>query len=859
MITINVESPFYGSLPYIGKRISLLIDTEKLSKKQLDLYLNLSERGSASKFNEFVFSYPPLTIHNEIDDEANDRSLGFLSKVISFGHLNDLQDHFYLLVAEIEAACLFTKLKENSSDKVCYAEVVRIFKKKRRTKEDEMYLKNMIRDTLTQLLIGASKNKDDVFSSPISLPDDDNILEYALKEAFNPEMQEFYNYLIAPTIEEEARLIQNGLISNLKDSPDVPYAKKSKKPFSELIEEELIKEYGEEAVNAIKEIDKDEKTKKDSENDDEDEDGFDFNFDSLLDDDEQAHPCFQDEDDSVSLYDNGYYQDYVKKHGRSTEMSKYVNFLNKLDASKEAKDEIAKEIYHFSHERKNTSDYSSCVNWLENVMALPWNASESADFSIESARDIIEKSHYGMKDVKERIIEMLAVRKKNGTNNGAIICLIGPPGCGKTSIAKSIAEALGKKFTRFSVGSLHDESDIVGHRRTYVASAPGKIMNAMRSAGAKDPVILIDEIDKAATRQGNPLSALLEVLDPEQNKNFQDVYFDFPYDLSKVVFILTANDMSEIPLPLLDRFDVIEVNGYSENEKVHIAKDFLLPKIMKESGLKQDEFAIEDEAIKCIINNYTMEEGVRNLERSLSKIVRKFILNEFTSTERENLVVTKDDIHKYLGVPILDNSTEIKADKPGSSLGLSKSSVGGDVLRIEVVQTKGNGALRQTGHLGDVLRESSEVAFTLLKSMYSKEEGADDFFKNNNFHLHMPEGAIKKDGPSAGSAMFSAFYSLYKNTVIKPHLAMTGEINLLGEVTPIGGLRDKLLGAKRNGVTEVIVPRGNKKDIDDLEDEVKNGLTIHTVSNINEVIKIAFPNTEKISDNDSGRTREAVC
>lgn len=558
---------------------------------------------------------------------------------------------------------------------------------------------------------------------------------------------------------------------------------------------------------------------------------------------------FSDEESEKSRKKGGYYEEYVRQHGKSTEIDKYINFLDSLDASTTVKDEIAKEIYHLSHEKRGTADYTTCINWLENVMALPWNVPDSPDFSIDIAKDIIEKSHYGMKDVKERIIEFLAVRKKNNSNDGAIICLVGPPGCGKTSIGKSIANALNKRFTRFSLGSLHDEADIVGHRRTYVASCPGKIMSSIRSAKAKDPVILLDEIDKVAAKQGNPLSALLEVLDPEQNKNFQDVYFDFPFDLSKVLFILTANDLSSLPLPILDRLEIIEVSGYTENEKLHIAKDFLLPKLKEKMGLKNDELYLDDDAILEVIDSYTAEDGVRNLERQLAKIIRKFVLKELTDNtsqegKTDNNLITKEDIKAYLGTPLIDRNNEIKADKPGSSLGLSKSTIGGDVLRIEVVSTKGTGVLMQTGHLGDVLKESAEVAFTLLKSMYSKEVGADDFFKSNNFHLHLPEGAIQKDGPSAGSALFSAFYSLYKNIVIKPHLAMTGEINLLGEVTAIGGLKDKLLGAKRNHVTDVIVPLSNKKDIDEIDDEIKDGLQIHFVSNINEVIDIAFNNKE---------------
>lgn len=856
---LNIRATYDELIPVVGKLFAVVISKSKILDPAVKDHLDYLSSKKNIGIDEVVISYPSGTFYRSLTNVTEHQELAFIARVILCSTLNDSDEDKYFLKLEITNPCLIKYNPSNKNDNFVldgFCEVVHIFTKDNISKDEALSYRNAIADTLKKIdptLENSDNSK--LNKSNTSLPN--NIFEVAIKKVFNPASKLFYEYITAPSYQKEAEILQEALLSHMQNSEEKSEGNTMLVPFSQIVERILKDKHQEEDLKH--------ENSDVSETDEPDEnDDASFNFDSLFDKENEGESCSscfgEEEDDSENLDGDGYYQDYVRKHGKSTELSKYINFLNNLDTNKETKDEIAKEILHLSHERKNTSDYTSCINWLENVMALPWNVKESADFSIDIAKDIIEKSHYGMKDVKERIVEMLAVRKKNGTNNGAIICLVGPPGCGKTSIGKSIAEALGKKFTRFSVGSIHDETDIVGHRRTYVASAPGKIMNAIRSAGAKDPVMLIDEVDKAATRQGNPLSALLEVLDPEQNKNFQDVYFDFPYDLSKVVFILTANDMSEIPLPLLDRLEVIEVRGYSENEKVHIANEFLLPKLLKNAGLQPDELTIDDAALRDIIANYTMEEGVRNLERSLSKIVRKFILKQLTESQKPSSCITQKDVSNYLGVPLLDRSTEIKADKPGSSLGLSKSSVGGDVLRIEVVSTKGNGLLRQTGHLGEVLKESAEVAFTLLKSMYSKEPDADEFFKNNNFHLHLPEGAIQKDGPSAGSALFSAFYSLYKNTVIKPHLAMTGEINLLGEVTPIGGLREKLLGAKRNRVTEVIVPLGNKKDIDDLEMEVKDGLTIHTVSNINEVIAIAFPATKKKARPTTTSVKdEAVC
>ena len=540
-----------------------------------------------------------------------------------------------------------------------------------------------------------------------------------------------------------------------------------------------------------------------------------------------------------------FYSKFNKKYSANNELSKYIDFVDSLDASDEIKEAICIEINHVTKEGRSNSDSNVALNWLDTVYSLPWNEPYSKDFSLVIAKDIIEKSHYGMDDVKKRIIEFLAVRKKNNRNEGAIICLVGPPGVGKSSIAKSIAEALGKKFTRFSIGSLHDETDIVGHRRTYVGSRPGKLIQCLRTVHSRDPVILLDEIDKAPSNAS--LSALLEVLDSEQNKEFQDVYLDFPVDLSHVVFIITANDISKIPYPLLDRMELIEVSGYTENEKVHIATNYLIPRTLKKNGLKPDEISIDKDAIESIISDYTSEAGVRNLERNISKVIRKrlneVMLDNNGQDENKEIksVIKKDALFDYLGVPFSEYNVQVKADKPGTSLGLSVSSVGcGNVMRVEIKTIPGKGELILTGKLGEVIKESATIAFTWLKGYVDKDEQANDFFTQNNFHLHIPEGATAKDGPSAGIAFATAFYSMYIKKSIVPNLAMTGEINLLGEVTAIGGLKEKILGAKRNKVEHIIIPKSNVPDLKLIDAEVTEGVTIHTISTIEEGIKIAF-------------------
>lgn len=554
-------------------------------------------------------------------------------------------------------------------------------------------------------------------------------------------------------------------------------------------------------------------------------------------------------DDTItSKRDKGesYYANFIEKYSDGDDITRYIDFVDHLDASEEIKEAICTEIKHVSKEPKGSQERATTLNWLDTVCSLPWDEPYSKEFSLSEAKDIIEKSHYGMEDVKKRILEFLAVRKKTNQTKGAIICLVGPPGVGKSSIAKSVAEALGKKFSRFSVGSLHDESDIVGYRRTYIASRPGKLVQCLKSVHSMDPVILIDEIDKAPTPQTH--GALLEVLDPEQNKEFQDVYLDFPLDLSNVVFVVTANDLSTIPAPLYDRMEIIEVSGYTENEKLHIANDYLIPKQFEKNGIKTGEIVFGDNVVESIITGYTMEAGVRSLERSISKVIRKKVNDIMFDEINTSNVITKDILFDYLGVPYTDYEDIIKADKPGTSLGLSVSNVGfGSVMRVEIKKIPGKGDLILTGKLGDVIKESATLAFTWLKGYTMDDDKANDFFTKNDFHLHIPEGATAKDGSSAGIAFATAFYSLFTNQTTQPNLAMTGEINLSGEVTAIGGLKEKILGAKRNKVTDILIPKGNIPDLKRIAKEITDGVNIHTISTIEEGIKLAFqtPITEK--------------
>ncbi len=491
-------------------------------------------------------------------------------------------------------------------------------------------------------------------------------------------------------------------------------------------------------------------------------------------------------------------------------------------------------------------EYMLTKVYIETILDLPFDEEEKTpSYSIINVKEQLEKDHYGMKDVKDRIVEFLASRLKANNSKGAVICLSGPPGVGKTSVASSIAKSLSKKFYRFSVGGMRDEAEIKGHRRTYIGAMPGKLIQAVKSVQTTDPVILIDEIDKMGeSYNGDPASALLEVLDPEQNVNFRDFYLDIPYDLSKVLFIVTANDLSRIPSPLFDRMEIIEMSGYTPNEKLHIGKEYLIPDLLKKNGLSKKELKIEDKALSHIAEEYAREAGVRQFKNELDKIMRKVSLKILEGGEDLKLPIkiSAKDLNSYLGLPTFPSDRIIKADTVGMAMGLAWTAFGGDVIPVEAVSIPEKGDLKVTGQLGDVMKESVSIAWSSVKhEAYLR--GLDmSFFEKNSVHLHCPEGAVPKDGPSAGITLFTALWSMYRGLKVKEDLAMTGELTLTGKVEEIGGLKEKILGARRNGIKEIIIPNGNMRDLEKLDKEVKGDVVFHPVKTILEVIKIAFPN-----------------
>lgn len=491
-------------------------------------------------------------------------------------------------------------------------------------------------------------------------------------------------------------------------------------------------------------------------------------------------------------------------------------------------------------------EYMLTKVYIETILDLPFDEEEKTpSYSIINVKEQLEKDHYGMKDVKDRIVEFLASRLKANNSKGAVICLSGPPGVGKTSVASSIAKSLSKKFYRFSVGGMRDEAEIKGHRRTYIGAMPGKLIQAVKSVQTTDPVILIDEIDKMGeSYNGDPASALLEVLDPEQNVNFRDFYLDIPYDLSKVLFIVTANDLSRIPSPLFDRMEIIEMSGYTPNEKLHIGKEYLIPDLLKKNGLSKKELKIEDKALSHIAEEYAREAGVRQFKNELDKIMRKVSLKILEGGEDLKLPIkiSAKDLNYYLGLPTFPSDRIIKADTVGMAMGLAWTAFGGDVIPVEAVSIPEKGDLKVTGQLGDVMKESVSIAWSSVKhEAYLR--GLDmSFFEKNSVHLHCPEGAVPKDGPSAGITLFTALWSMYRGLKVKEDLAMTGELTLTGKVEEIGGLKEKILGARRNGIKEIIIPNGNMRDLEKLDKEVKGDVIFHPVKTILEVIKIAFPN-----------------
>jgi ATP-dependent Lon protease len=514
---------------------------------------------------------------------------------------------------------------------------------------------------------------------------------------------------------------------------------------------------------------------------------------------------------------------------------------------KEVQEKVVDEMNKLSAIEMASPEFNVSRNYLDNIIKLPWAPSTKRNYSISSARKILNRDHYGMKDVKERILEFLAVRELANSDKGAIVCLVGAPGVGKTSIGKSIALALKKEYFRFSVGGMKDESEIKGHRRTYVGAIPGKIVKGLQVCKTNDPVFLIDEIDKMGqSLQGDPASALLEVLDPEQNTNFRDNYLDLPFDLSHVLFIATANSINGIPEPLLDRMELIEVGGYTSDEKVQIGKKYLVPKSFEKNGLSKKDIKFSPTILKKIAEEYSREAGVRNFEKNLNKVERKVAVKLLENPETvKPIKINNDMLNEYLGIPYFTEETKIVANKPGMAVGLAWTSMGGDTLAIESQASKGTGKLKLTGQLGEVMQESINIAYTWLKCHCAELRIDYNWFDTHDVHLHVPEGAIKKDGPSAGVTMTTALFSLITNQVMKANTAMTGEISLMGKVMPIGGLKEKVLAAQRNKITMILIPKDNKRDLDKLDEQVTNGIEFHTVEDVSEVLKWVFPNDGK--------------
>lgn len=529
-----------------------------------------------------------------------------------------------------------------------------------------------------------------------------------------------------------------------------------------------------------------------------------------------------------------------KELGEEKESDEYTKKLEEKNLPEEIRARAQKEIEKLSTISVQSPEYAVIMNYLDWIMDLPWNDSIEENIDIKNARKILDKEHYGLKKVKERILEFIAVRKLNKGAKGPILCLVGPPGVGKTSIASSIAHALDKNFVRMSLGGVTDEAEIRGHRRTYIGAMPGRVISLMKEAKQKNPVFLMDEIDKVGNNyRGDPASGLLEVLDPVQNKTFTDHYMELPFDLSEVFFVTTANTTSTIPGPLLDRMEIINLEGYTPNEKFNIAKRYLVPRQLKESGLSEENVTISDGAIEDIIAYYTREAGVRTLEQNISKIIRKAAMN-IVEGEKEKISITKKNLNKFLGEKIFLFDLVNKENQVGVVNGLAWTAVGGTTLTIEATVMKGKGNLTLTGSLGNVMKESATAAVSYIAANAEKFNIKEDFRQKNDIHIHVPEGAVPKDGPSAGVTITTALVSALTKRPVRRDVAMTGEITLRGRVLPIGGLKEKLLAAQRMGVKTVIIPKENIRDLNEIEDNVKNLLEIIPVSDAEKVIEIAL-------------------
>ena len=520
-----------------------------------------------------------------------------------------------------------------------------------------------------------------------------------------------------------------------------------------------------------------------------------------------------------------------------SDADEFEEACSKLDAPEEVKEKLHKEIGRFKNTIGSQAENGVIRTYIETILEMPWNKRAEDNTDINYAKEVLEADHYGLEQVKERILEFLAVRTLTQKGESPILCLVGPPGTGKTSIAKSLARSLKKPFVRISLGGVRDEAEIRGHRKTYVGAMPGRIANGIRAAGVKNPVLLLDEIDKVSTDyKGDTFSALLEVLDSEQNSKFRDHYLEVPLDLSEVTFITTANTLQTIPRPLLDRMEIIEITSYTENEKLHIAIEHLIPKQLEKHGITAEQLSFSKKAIWKIAHNYTKEAGVRQLEREIGNICRK-AAKELLTTEKEKITVTDRNLHKFLGKEKYSYQMANAAPEVGIVRGLAWTSVGGDTLQIEVNVMPGKGEIMLTGQLGDVMKESARAGISYIRSVSKKYAIAEDFFEKHDIHVHIPEGAVPKDGPSAGITMATAILSAVTGKKVRADLAMTGEITLRGRVLPIGGLKEKLLAAKNAGIQTVLIPKENTADVEELSSEITKGLEIIPVETMEEVLK----------------------
>lgn len=523
-----------------------------------------------------------------------------------------------------------------------------------------------------------------------------------------------------------------------------------------------------------------------------------------------------------------------------SEADKFERKLAKLKATDKVKKKIKEEISRYKRISSNNSESAVIRGYLETLLAMPWKKMSRDNTDVAHAKEILDADHYGLEKVKERILEYLAVKKLNKNGTGTIICLVGPPGTGKTSIAKSVAKALGRKYVRICLGGVRDEAELRGHRRTYVGAMPGRVINAVKNAKVKNPLILFDEIDKMVSDgRGDPAAAMLEILDPEQNKHFSDHYLELSFDLSKAFFICTANGTDTISRPLLDRMEVIELPGYTENEKFHIAKEHLWTKQLAQNGITKQQLTITDKALRTVILRYTREAGVRGLERRIASLCRKaakVIAQEDTKTK---IRISDRNVKEYLGKPVYKPNAANEKPEIGIVRGLAWTSVGGETLEIEVMSLKGSGKLELTGKLGDVMQESAKIALTYVRYLV-QDQVSEDYFEKHDIHIHVPEGATPKDGPSAGVTMTTAIYSAVTEKAVRADVAMTGEVTLRGRVLPIGGLKEKLLAAKEAGIQEVLIPKENSRDVDEMEAEILDGIELKYVQKVEDVLKEAL-------------------